>query len=117
MVDGFAGVVPVMPPLRGSGIHGVMGTPGRRSSLACPGLAWVSPLGFKSYANLPGMERQSDGDMSFRGRNHVVVRSEGAGFPKVGVRASRQPWAAGISPLAKECNIERGRGDHCRVSG
>src|ERR1035437_7952760 len=59
---------------------------GRRWSLACSGLTWVSPLGFKSYANLPGMERQSDGDMSSHGRNHVVVRSEGAGFPKVGVR-------------------------------
>src|ERR1035437_7952033 len=47
LVDGFAGVVPVMPPLQGSEIHGVVRTPGRRSSLACPGLAWVSPLGLK----------------------------------------------------------------------
>ena len=55
LVDGFAGVVPVMPPMQGSGIHGVMGIPGRRPLLACPGLSWVGPLGFRSYASLAGL--------------------------------------------------------------
>jgi hypothetical protein len=37
LVGGFAGVVPIMPPMQGSGIHVVMGTRGGARTSFAPG--------------------------------------------------------------------------------